>query len=228
MNLTDDILRDASRDVRNAMLDSLSNVDIPTHMFSPRFERKMRRLIHRQKPWYRLLQRVAAVFLVLLLGSGFLLVTNANASSAFFKWVQNVYKNSIVYQFFGSLEGEPRLEDYRPTWLPNGYNEEKTIIMDDQVVIEYCNVKGEAIYFKSMKLDTFAQEEIILDGMAAPVDIAVNGLPGKYYQAKDVAQSNVILWFDEKHGAILSMHSYLEKSIILRIAESVSLDDVTN
>lgn len=82
MNLTDDILRDASRDVRNAMLDSLSNVDIPTHMFSPRFERKMRRLIHRQKPWYRLLQRVAAVFLVLLLGSGFLLVTNANANIA--------------------------------------------------------------------------------------------------------------------------------------------------
>ena len=228
MNLTDDMLRDAAVDMRNAMLDSLSDLDISTHTFSPRFERKMRRVIRRQKPWYRLLQRVAVAFLVLLLGSGLWLVVDVNASSVFLEWMQNVYKNSIVYQFFGDMQEEPKLEDYRPVWLPKGYVETDRISTDAQTTIEYRNTNDEVIYFQSIELDEHTQEEIVLDGMAMPIDISVNGMPGKYYQAKDAAQSNVLLWFDAEHTISFSLHSYLDKSIMLHIAESVSLDDVTN
>lgn len=224
------MLRNAAADVRNAMLDSLSTLDKSNHIFSPQFERKMRRLMHRQRAWYRILQRVAAVFLALLLGCGIWLVADVNASSVFLKWVQNVYENSVVYQFFGfgNMQEKPKLSDYRPTWLPDGYVEEYTIATDSQIVIDYSNANDETVYFQFMELGEHTQEEIILAGMAAPIDVTVNGMHGKFYQATDIAQSNVLLWFDTEHNIAFSLHGYLEKPIMLRIAESVSLDNMTN
>lgn len=228
MNLTDDMLRDAAADVRKAMLDSVSTLDKNNHTFSPRFERKMRSLLHQHKAGYTLFQRVAVMFLILLVGSGVWLAVDVNASSVFLKWIQNVYENSVVYQFFGNIQEKGTFTGYSPTWLPEGYVEMDTIATDSQIVVEYRNANDETIYFQSMELDEHTQEEIVLDGMENPVNVTINGMHGIFYQAIDITQSNELLWFDTEHDIAFSLHSYLEKSIMLRIAESVSLGNLTN
>lgn len=228
MNLTDEMLRSAAADVRNAMLDSLATTEEPDHIFSPQFERKMRRLIHRQKPHYRLLQKIAAVLLALVVISGGWLVVDAKASAAFRQWVQNVYENSIVYQFFGKGKEEPEMANYRPAWLPEGYVEANITIFDSQVLIEYRNLNNESLYFHYMDMNEYILAEIDTEDMAAPIEITVNGMQGMFYQAIGSEQSNNLVWFDTEHNIYFSLSAYMEKSIMLCIAESVSLANVTN
>lgn len=75
MNITEDMLRNAAAEVREAMLDSLPPQEDMNHVFSRRFERKMNRLIQKQKGGHQTLQRIAAVFLALLLGGGIWLLS---------------------------------------------------------------------------------------------------------------------------------------------------------
>ena len=90
INLTDDLLRAAAVDVRNAMLVALPAPEECSHTFSPQFEQKMQKLIRQQKAGYRLLRQAAAVFFALLIGSSVWLMVNTEARAAFFRWVQEV------------------------------------------------------------------------------------------------------------------------------------------
>lgn len=222
INLTDDLLRAAAVDVRNAMLDALPALEECSHTFSQQFERKMQKLIRRQKTGYRLLRQVAAVFLALLVGSGVWLMVDTEARAAFLQWVQTVYENSIVYRFFGNAPAEPELANYRPTWLPEGYMETDTIIMDSQLLVEYRNTEKNVIYFQCFPMDESTQSEFILNGVTPSDAITVNGMYGIFYQPEDPAQPNELLWFDEESGIAFNLSGYLGKSTMLGIVENVS------
>lgn len=222
INLTDDLLRAAAVDVRNAMLDALPALEECSHTFSQQFERKMQKLIRRQKTGYRLLRQVAAVFLALLVGSGVWLMVDTEARAAFLQWVQTVYENSIVYRFFGNAPAEPELANYRPTWLPEGYMETDTIIMDSQLLVEYRNTEKNVIYFQCFPMDESTQSEFILNGVTPSDAITVNGMYGIFYQPEDPAQPNELLWFDEESGIAFNPSGYLGKSTMLGIVENVS------
>ncbi len=226
MNLTDDMLREATAEVRDAILDSLSVSDNHQHIFSQRFERKMNKLIRKQRAQHHVLQKVAIVFFALLMGCSVWLITDANASSVFLKWVQDVYENSIVYKFFGNTH-KTGISNYCPTWLPEGYVESDTIVEDFQILIEYRSINDEIIYFHCMELGEHAQTETVLEGMMVPTQVIVNGMQGRFYQATDVTQSNELIWFDTEHDIVFNLSGHLDKSVMLHIAESVSLDTMT-
>lgn len=227
MNLTDDLLRAAAADVRNAMLDALPAPEECSHTFSPEFEQKMQKLIHQQKVGHRLLRQVAAVFLALLVGSGVWLMANTEARAAFLYWVQTVYENSIVYRFFGNAPAEPELANCRPTWLPEGYVETDTIIMDSQLLVEYRNAENDVIYFQCFPMNESTQQQIILDGMSTPIEAKINGSYGLFYQATDMTLSNELFWFDEENNTVFQLSGFWNKSTMVQIAESVILSNVT-
>ncbi len=227
MNLTDDVLREATADVRDAILDSLSVSDSHQHIFSQRFEQKMKKIIRKQRTQHHIIQKVAIVFFALLMGCSVWLITDANASSVFLKWVQDVYENSIVYKFFGNTQEKTSISNYHPTWLPDGYVESDTIVEDFQILIEYRSINDEIIYFHCMELGEHTQTETVLEGMMAPTEVTVDELQGRFYQATDVTQSNELIWFDTEHDIVFNLSGHLDKSTMQRIAESVFLDTVT-
>ncbi len=227
MNITEDMLRNAAAEVREAMLDSLPPQEDMNHVFSRRFERKMNRLIQKQKGGHQTLQRIAAVFLALLLGGGIWLTVDADASAAFRKWVQNVYENSIVYRFFNRTEEISPLGQYRMMWIPEGYEENEINISNFYVVIEYGNKEGEKLYLHYTKLSERSQFETILDEMMGPVEVTVDDMWGMFYQSKTPTHFNELLWFDDEHDIAFQLSSSLDQSVMLHIAENVYLVNST-
>lgn len=94
------------------------------HVFSLSFEKKMRRLLRKQRhPFaHRMLQRAAAIFLTALVGIGTWLAVDMQARAAFFRWCKEVYENQVIYRFYGEQRGQTDV--YRPAWLPDGYEED--------------------------------------------------------------------------------------------------------
>lgn len=228
MMITEDMLRNAAAEVREAMLASLPEQETMHHMFSRRFERKMSRLIRRQKGDHQVLRRVVAVFLALLLGGGIWLTVDADASAAFRKWIQTVYENSIVYRFFNGTGEVPPLGQYRLTWVPDGYEESYIEAFDYYILIEYEKIEGEKLYLYCTRLNDRAQFEAVLDEMMEPVEVTVDGMRGMFYQSKTPAQFNELFWFDDDHDIAFQLSSSLEKSVMLHIAENVRLGNSTN
>lgn len=228
MNITEDMLRNAAAEVREAILDSLPGQDELQHAFSRRFERKMGRLLQKQREGHQTLQRIAAVFLALLIGSGIWLTVDADASAAFRKWIQSVYENSIVYRFFNGTGEMTSLGQYRLTWVPEGYEESYIEAFDYYILIEYENIEGEKLYLYCTRLNDRAQFEAVLDEMMEPVEVTVDGMRGMFSQSKTSAQFNELFWFDDDHDVAFQLSSSLEKSVMLHIAKNVRLGNSTN
>lgn len=226
--MTEDMLRGAAAEVREAMLASLPKQEELHHRFSRRFERKMGRLIRRQEGGRQMLRRIAAVFLALLIGGGLWLTVDADASAAFRKWLQSVYENSIVYRFFNGTGELSSLGQYRLTWVPEGYTENNIIVSESCILAAYSNMEEENLYLYCTRLDEQTQIEAALDEMMRPIEVTVNGMHGKFYLSKTPTRFNELFWFDDEHDVAFQLSSSLEKSVMLHIAENVSLVNSTN
>ena len=122
--ITDDALRAAANEAGLALVETLvqGSTQQPPYIPSNSFTCKMSRLCRRERHpvFYRTLQRVAAVFLALLLtGIGWLTV-DAKARAASIAWFRSISQSSIVYRFLNPAP-QQTLPDYTPTWLPEGF-----------------------------------------------------------------------------------------------------------
>lgn len=72
--------------------------------------------------------------------------------------------------------------------------------------------------YRWMSSDTTS--EVIPEG-AVMEYVTVNGLPGDFYKGANTEDDNLLIWFDENKKLSYSIHSFLDKSVLLRIAESV-------
>jgi hypothetical protein len=49
-------------------------------------------------------------------------------------------------------------------------------------------------------------------------------MSGQFYLSADSTETNELIWFDEKQGVVFELAGYLEKPVMLNIAESIYLD----
>ena len=87
---TDEMLRIAAAEADQAIRDSLPRPEDCHHQFSPRFERKMKRVIRRGRHpvAYKFLHRAACLLVVVTLVGASWLTVDAEARGAFFAWVR--------------------------------------------------------------------------------------------------------------------------------------------
>lgn len=126
--ITDAALQAAAKEASLALAETLVQGSKQRSPYSPSksFTRKMSRLCRRERHpvFHRTMQRVAAVFLALLLtGIGWLTV-DAKARAATIAWFRSISQNSIVYRFLNPAP-QQTLPDYTPTWLPEGFEEQE-------------------------------------------------------------------------------------------------------
>ena len=212
-------------------MEAAEAIPIGEHEFSDSFLEKMDALValdKRRNKRRRIWHRVASVFLAFLLGASIFLAVNPEARAALLAWVREVYENSVVYRFFGkTTEYFPQ---YELKWIPEGIELEKEIdgagSDGNQRIMIYRNQKtneGFVFCYQAVSDDTI----IIVDGyedelMRASESCVIKGMEGHYYPA-DNAHSSCLIWIDERQGIVLLIDSNLEKSVILHIAENVSL-----
>ena len=163
--ISEDALRRAAREADRALVDSLPAPADCAHTFSPKFQRRMARLIrrHRHKGLYRGLRRAACVLLAVLLGGTVFLSTNAQAREAFFGWVREQVEGVQRYFHQGNVTSASEIVHYQID-IPEGYWLEDSLEAEGYFDYYYVNDDGDSIEFTYQYETETAGGELYVDG----------------------------------------------------------------
>jgi hypothetical protein len=226
---SDEVLRKAAGLVRKSILISMPKPSACKYDFSKEFQKKMNYLMKKERRCLKtrkIATRVLAFFLVVLIGTSTWLATDTEARTAVFNWVREVFENSIIYRFFGNDIGDSGVvsPDYTPYWLPDGYNEADVYIDKTMCSTYYQNdATGSGIVFEYYAAEDGTQLELLAGNEDYIYEkIEIDGYLADYYEAIKNSNTNNLIWVDKQLNLVFCIYSDLEKSDIIRIAESVS------
>lgn len=227
--ITDTALQVAAKEASLALAETLvqGSKQQPPYVPSKSFTRKMSRLCRRERHpvFHRTMQRVAAVFLALLLtGIGWLTV-DAEARAATIAWFRSISQNSIVYRFLNPTP-QQTLPDYTPTWLPDGFEEQE----------HYKDAQRSSWYYVSgsdfivIEVDVYHSGTVLslIGDRSGYEEVNVNQFTALFVPANGDSSVSNLVWIDEQNGLIFSVGSTLEKSVMLHIAGSIELSQSPN
>ena len=221
--ITDSMLRSAVKKSCEIYVNQLeSGYDPKTqHEFSPDFEKKIKKLRRKANHpiVYRSLQRIASIILVCLIACGAWFTVDAEARSAFFGWVKEIYETYFVYRFEGNADYSESSVAYRPTWLPEGYTEFYVDDIDATTVVSYQNTDGLLLTFRYTHNPN--ETDWFIDAEHAVIkETTVNGCPAEILLADNITTASVIAWTDEQDSAFY-VSGFLSESELIKIAENV-------
>lgn len=225
MKITDEMLQEAAAKVSMAMLDTLPKPEDCEHNFSPQFHRKMRKLLYTNKKRTVLRHAVAAI-LVVLLGTFSWLGIDVEARAAFFSWVRTQYENIFVYHFSGP-DINTDLPTYTLGWLPEGYVEASRVQVDTIILCTYNGPDGDMLFFKYSPMSIGIVGDVLADGIE-PESVVINGMAGDFYLSTATSETNELIWFDQDANISFSLSAYLDKTVMMHIAQNVFLEPSTN
>lgn len=229
----EDELRQAAHMVGQAILDALPDPTECRHIFSPEFQTQMAPLLTRSKRMEvrrRWIGRAAAVLVAAAVGTASWLTVDTRAQSALFQWVREVYENSIVYHFFNDSHAAQGLSVYRPSWIPEGYQQTDVMVTDTVHTVVYQKGQDPQDGFL---LDYYRySEDSYLELWWGEteyecVELQVNGMPAQFYRSLDRTQTNDLVWLDEAAQILFTLNGKLDQDVMLHIAESIKLVNET-
>lgn len=198
--ITDSMLSESAKRVRSAMLRALPEPEDCYHEFTHLFELKMQRLFnryHRKRRFKRIVQSVAAVVVLVLLGSAIWLMMETDAYADFSKWLREVYEDSVIYRFFDHRDNlNNELPEYCFGWLPDGYELKRPEqVPREKVLAAYNDDNVVFLIYKIMDEDNSTY--IFGDGMQSK-KITVHGSDAVLYYDVfvDSGYSNTIVWME--------------------------------
>lgn len=230
--------------MRRVLLDSLKldwderKKPQPPFVASLRYQREVRYMLadplawaqKREKPvWKRVVQRVAVILLVILLGFSGLMASSPTVRAAVLQWVTEWYETHIIYRYAGAaITGT--LPQYEITELPEGYveAENERIERQNYVSIVYQDSEtGKTLYFDYV----YMQQGSAIDFVTEDVEIEptkVNGMDGHLLLVEDWENmQNTVTWVDKDNNIQFSLSAHLSNIDILHVAESVCLVEST-
>lgn len=216
MKITDEMLYRHAAEARDIWLDTLPNDDeLPNHQFSDGFMASIKNAEaqqKRKKTSRKYLQRVAALFLVFLLGSGTWLAVDIEARATFIQWVRKIAPDYVVYHFIGEAPKED-IPNFYCTWLPEGL-EATELYNSNQMGDLYYETDDDWVYCLSYHY----MHDGAAHALSASSDemfheaVEVNGMPGDYYYEElEEGRFGDLLWFDEDAGIAFSLHGMIPK-----------------
>lgn len=222
--ITEEMLRIAAAEADQAIRDSLPHPADCDHQFSPRFERKMKRVIRRGRHpvAYKFLHRAACLLVVVTLVGASWLTVDAEARGTFFAWVRQQYENFVEYRFAGLAPDEEMTTNFAPTWLPEGYEETKAQSAGGTSTKTYSNSDGQAIHFMYSAGADATSLFVVSDNMTA-VKVIVGTQEADFYQDADPENANVLVWHSESGEVLFCISAPLPRDEMVRIAESIAV-----
>lgn len=228
-SFSDADLRKAAGSVRDSMLQELSASPDHAHIFTDAFKQKIQPLFikdQHRRTMQKILRRIAAVFLAILIGIGTWLAVTPSARAAVLDWIREIYEDSIIYWFI-NLDTSSALPEYVPTWLPDGYHEVDIYEDESMRNLFYQNeTKDSNIVFEYFILteNSTGHLEFLYDvDDLALESVDINGIIADYYPAGGASNTHNLIWIDETQNIVFLVHSDLGKEILIRIAENIIL-----
>lgn len=207
---------------------------------SPRHGRSMRAMLRDPLAWARSRRRpvlrtaarhaaarhAAAVLLVLVLSAAVLVTVSPQARADITRWVAEQTGNVLDFQFRGDSPAQP-IPQYQITALPEGYVETERTDALDAGNVTYKNSDGDTILLDYAYMQDGALHRIILNDTDTMSDIRVSGMPGKLIISTEEKSFDCILWIDAAQNLQFTITAAAEESVIIAMAESVSLCNST-
>lgn len=207
---------------------------------SPRHGRSMRAMLRDPLAWARSRRRpalrtaarhaaarhAAAVLLVLVLSAAVLVTVSPQVRADITRWVAEQTGNVLDFQFRGDSPAQP-IPQYQITALPEGYVETERTDALDAGNVTYKNSDGDMILLDYAYMQDGALHRIILNDTDTMSDIRVSGMPGKLILSTEENSFDCILWIDAAQNLQFTITAAAEESVIIAMAESVSLYDPT-
>lgn len=220
--ITEEMLRIAAAEADQAIRDSLPHPADCDYQFSPRFERKMKRVIRRGRHpvAYKFLHRAACLLVVVMLVGASWLTVDAEARGAFFAWVRQQYENFMEYRFAGLAPDEEMTTSFAPTWLPEGYEETKAQSVGGTSTKTYSNSDGQAIHFMYSPGADATSLFVVSDQMTME-KVSVGTQGADFYQDADPEKANVLVWHSESGDILFCISAPLPRDEMVKIAESI-------
>ena len=207
---------------------------------SPRHGRSMRAMLRDPLAWARSRRRpalrtaarhaaarhAAAVLLVLVLSAAVLVTVSPQVRADITRWVAEQTGNVLDFQFRGDSPAQP-IPQYQITALPEGYVETERTDALDAGNVTYKNSDGDTILLDYAYMQDGALHRIILNDTDTMSDIRVSGMPGKLILSTEEKNFNRILWIDAAQNLQFTISAAAEESVIIAMAESISLCNST-
>ena len=222
--ISDAALKEAASAVNQAMLDALPNPENCTHVFSPRFERKMRKLIRRVKHpiIYKTLNRVACALIVLILSAGLFLTFHTEARAAVVDWIKE--KVEDFYHYFAPENGQKAAitGEYCLGWVPDGYTYLFFNETENTKTKVYVNQNGEILQF--IRLYGSDSESLLIGGGEyEEKHIEFGNLKADIYLTGSRNNGSIIIWPNDNGDILFSVSAPLEETVLIKIAENIHL-----
>lgn len=220
-------LQAAARKCEKAMMDSLPDPDECDAVFSPKFERRMKKLIlqtdHPFRYWIQ--KSVACFLLIVLLGGGGLITFSTEVRAAFFGWIREVYGAYFEYHYVGENQSAPEDIVYHPTWVPDGYEMTSEIHYPGGGDITYRKENEGMVGFswsKDIKSSLFQ----IYPETAEIKNTFIRDCPADLYLEHGEDLSSALVWTNREERVIFVISATLSEDEIIRMAESVEVQSI--
>lgn len=193
-----------------------------THSFSAAFQRKMNRILRRQRhpALYRCLRSAAVFLLVLTACFGSLLALSAEAREFVFGWVRERFPSGYVYSFTGEASPED-FQQYCLDRIPEGHellNVERT---DGGESYTYSDENGGLTVFEYSTEQQNTALYLFQGDDYQQQEVTINGLPGTMYISPREAESSGIVWVDNASETIFALSAHVSPDVLVQMAESV-------
>ncbi len=211
-------LRLAAMEADAIRMNSLSDNQVNWE-FSPRFQRKMKRLIKKvDRPVQFTLHRVASIILTVLLSATVWLCIDTNARTAFFAWVRETWEIGYHYFSVGESPSEGKGGTYRLGWLPEGYTEQTAHAHSSATIIVYADSTGRQIKLLysigAESTDLYVQSE-----NSKMTSVSIGNITADLYIGNTPSISNTLVWSNDQ--TLFVLDAFLPPANLIKMAESI-------
>jgi len=236
----DEVLRIVVRDYHQKEIAEYNNItEEDKHIFSPEFEKKMKILFKRGKKFKNDVKKYTAGFLqksaiivLIILSVSFISLFAVEAvreeiykiiTTFYEKYIQVGFGDTNVQNLIADIPPEQIEETYLPSYVPDGYWEEKVSKSDNNVSAVYINNENQNIFYYQRLISafTFIDGEDYIEN-----DINISGMSGKIYEYNkhDEISYFIIIWRNNKYS--YQVIGYVDREEMIKIAESVIVQDI--
>lgn len=221
------LLEEASRESFRNMLDALpteeelSDFTVPeTLQNALNHTIKKERKVLKLKKLMKVSRRVAACAVIALTVSCGALMSIDAYREVIIDTVLNWGTDSVDVVLGSEAEETKQQSEYKPSYIPEGYEEESSNSIPNFLHVKYINEEGSRVVFASFVKDEDMSATISIDTTHTTYyPMEYNGIPLKVFQAKGEAYCSYVFWDTDQY--LFRVYGKLPLMELVKMIESI-------
>ena len=172
-------------------------------------------------------RRAAVVLLMLSLSAAMVLAVSPKARADIIRWTMQQDGRRVEFRYHGDGPAQA-LPQYRIAALPEGYTETERAASYAAGDVKYTNADGDMILLSYPYMSDGVVSGFELDNGDTMTDTQVNGIPATLIVSSMEGNFSSVTWRDTASNIEFTVAAVADESVIIAMAESVSLCNSTN